>query len=672
MADSAESKTNAKLDKFYSEAREYRDQFSENWREYEDFYEGRQWKRASKRPIENVIFQFIESELPVLTDGSPATDIIPLEDQHQQEAEVLSAAKKSEYRYNNLLLKRSQVIREALKTGTGWLYVDWDPELEHGLGHVTIRNLSWDQIYIDPLATDIDDADFVGIEFPMRLEQVIRRFPGKKSKLMDAQGMSRTRDTEASGTNDRERETQWTGFNSGDRPRVEAENIVEDTVVLQESWIKDYSLEKINEDETVEQVEKENSQFEGLENPESRKWEDHAAHILGHTSLLEELALKRRTLAAEALQVDPSDVTDADLEGLMEDPEVGDAFLALDTQIQIVEDHIKTHEIWGPQNPDGRRPKFANNYRVVLRVGEVVLYDGAPPVDDGRIPLVPYYAYKNLDSVYGTGEIANILDQQKLLNELSYLELQGLRKNANSGWVKDDNSGVKSSELTNEQGIVITKKQGTTVDRLQPGQISPQFQVKMQDQRRGVADITGMQDAMQGRKTPGVIAEGAIDTLRESNLIRVREKARINEGYSDLRLGWLVTSRIVKYWSNARKLLLFDGNGEIKRFDFDPERIEDLRFDVLIVPGSTVGMSPDMIFSQNFALLKAGVLDPMTFAESTPLPNKTQIIKKMKESQDTQATLQSLMAENEELKAMIEQLQPPQSAPAAQPPLTAV
>ena len=648
---------NRTLDQHFAEATEYINRNRQNLEEYEDAYEGRQRKRATKRPIENIIFQLIESEVPILTDAQLNPDIIPLEEQHMQVAEVLNAAVKSELRYNNQIIKWSQAVRNGLKTGTGWFYVDWDPDLDQGLGHVVVRVLDWRCVFIDPLATDIDDADFVGLRFPMRLDQVKRRFP-EKAELLDAQsGMAKASDRIGSDANDAEREKQWTGFLSGDVQKVNKFDIVKDTVTLEEGWVRDYSLESIPEEDTAEEVEKENEKFKELEAVEARKWEDHAKHILGHIELLEALTLERKLSAAEELGVDPEQLTDEMVEELKNsNPEMMTLFETLDVQIAIIEDHIETHNIWGEQNPDSKRPKYPNNWRLAIRVGSVILYDGKPPVEDGLVPLVPVYGYKNSESVYGTGEIQNILHQQKILNEMSYAELQGLRLNSNSGWVMDENSGVDAAELTNEQGIVISKKQGTEVARLQPGQVSPQFQVKMQDARRAANDIVGLQDASQGRRPAGIVSGEAVDSLKESNLTRIREKSRILEGYSTVRLGALVASRIVKYWSNSRKLLVHDQNGELQRFDFEPEHVEDLQYDVIAVPGSTAGMDKDLIFSKAFQMLKIGIIDPVTFVEMVDLPFKASVLKKVKENNDKDAMIQQLGAENAELKALLEEM----------------
>jgi len=127
-------------------------------------------------------------------------------------------------------------------------------------------------------------------------------------------------------------------------------------------------------------------------------------------------------------------------------------------------------------------------------------------------------------------------------------------------------------------------------------------------------------------------------------------------------------SRIVEYWSNPRKLVLHDNNGEIQRFDFDPDSIEDLMYDVAVAPGSSAGVDKDVINSWAFRLHERGVIDNEGLVESLEgLPFKASLLKKVRESNEQTAMLEQLAAENEELKLMLQQVQGAQPEQPPQP-----
>jgi len=120
---SQEKDITVRIDTLFKEARRYRNVFKHEWEESERFYDGRHWERTNRKPVKNFVFTIIEGEVPILTDSRPSTDIVPNEQEEQEDAKVLEAALHEVYEENHLDLKVSQAVRASLTTGTGWQYV---------------------------------------------------------------------------------------------------------------------------------------------------------------------------------------------------------------------------------------------------------------------------------------------------------------------------------------------------------------------------------------------------------------------------------------------------------------------------------------------------------------------------------------------------------------------
>src|SRR5690606_41812412 len=87
---------------------------------------------------------------------------------------------------------------------------------------------------------------------------------------------------------------------------------------------------------------------------------------------------------------------------------------------------------------------------------------------------------------------------------------------ANTPWIKDTNSGVKSEDLTNQEGLVITKNPGSEVRRDPPPPLpNSLFQLYLQVQRN-METISGVHDVTQGRRPTGIAAASAIAQLQEA------------------------------------------------------------------------------------------------------------------------------------------------------------
>lgn len=630
-----------RIDKLYKEAKKYREQFEPSWKEEDRFYSGKHWRFAEKRPLKNWCFSIVEGELPILTDSRPATDVIPYQPDQMEDANVLSSSMSYVYDDQNLMIKVNEVMRNALKAGPcGYHYVGFDPAGENGEGRVIIKTLPWDQVFIDPSANLIEDAGYAIIDIPTKKEEIIRLYPKKRKQIEELKSGKNLMGKES--TQEYIDPTRWDGV-GGDLDGVSERSRYagEDTLVLRETWLKDYSMEKIPMEDTIEEVVKESQEVMQGINPDIGLYENHIEHIKSHEHHIV-------NIAAAALGLSPELINDELIEQAMSS---GEEVMIM---ISLLRDHIEAHKLYAQENPNAERPKYPMNMRQVVSVDDLVLFDDSPDVDDGMIPLVLYYCYKTGDSVYGFSEIRNMISSQKSYNEMDFSEYKGLKLSANPGWIKDENSGVSSDTLTNEDGLVVTKVQGTEVRRLEPGQISPQLTIRKQSDQMAMEQISGINEATQGRRPTGVTAAQAIKFLQEQSVGRIRLKTRMLEEYSMPRLGKLVSSRIVTYWNTERMLRVYDHNGQLKFVQFDPDRIQQLRYEIKVVPGSTAGLDKESIFTVMSGLAEKGVISPKTFIELVDIPYKSKVLEDIEANDQMKMQLQQLAQENEELKQLVQ------------------
>ena len=614
----------------FKEMKHYRKQFETDWKEYRRFYNKKQWKNGVNRPVKNLIFTIIEAETAILTDSRPGTAVIPLEQQHEDQAKVLEAGIESVYDQQKLNLKLVQGVRDALIDGPSWLYVDYDHDLLDGLGNPTIDNLPWKFVYIDSTANEIDKANRCIIRLPVDVEELKQKYP-KKAKYIKPM---RVDDDEFIIQDGRRPEVARPFDQVGDEvSRYDSNHIT----IEEQYWTKDYSMEKIPEENTTQEILEENERLAAGENPEINKYENHERHIEGHNEFI-------KMAGAEALGVEVQDLTDNDIQRILElDQELGLIIL-------LARDHIQMHEMMIEENPKAERPKYKNFWRVSYWNGKTLLSDDEPAVNDGMLPIAPIYAYKTTDNIYGESETKNIIDSQKTYNDMDYSQYKSLRLNANSGWIMDNNSGVDKDTLTNDEGIVVEKNQGTEVQRLPPGQTSPELSNRKINDQRDMEVISGINEITQGRRPKGVTAAAAIEALQQQAVGRIRLKTRNLEEYTMPRLGKLVKSRIMKYWTVERKLRIYDKNGQLKYVEYRPEELQSIQFDIREVPGSTAGLDKETIFLLFERLLANGIIDQRTFIEAVDLPYKAKIIESMNQNDEVQQMLLMLQEENAMLK----------------------
>lgn len=643
-----------KFDRYRQEGTKYKKIFEPGKEEQDRFYAGEHWQnKDSENRAENHIFQIVEGEIPLLMDPMPSTDVAAHDSENfGDHAMVLDAAKDHVYFQQNIFLKDAQAFRSMLKTGSGFQYVDFDPDGEMGEGSVTLKNLSRKQIIKDPAADTLDECRYIIIDSALSNDDLKRRFP-KTWKEAVSQPL---KDLYVfAGSKGGALEEQNVGRASGkEANRYDSK----DMTFIEEGYFKDYSMEPIPDDETQIQLTEESAQLMQGINPDIIKWEDHASHIPGHEDhiriLVSEIINQRSQQEPVELMpgqmapmpMTPEQVTPEMIEEMANDPEVG-------ILIQIAQDHIQMHQMYMEtmdEDEVGKRPKYKNNLRLIIKTGKVVHFDGEPPVGDGMVPLVEFECYK--DEGPAEGIIKNLIPQQKTINEINAKELRGLKRSTNTGWLVDEQSGVDEDTLNDEEGIVITRQQGTDVSRIPPGQVSPQLENRARREYEAMQRIEGVGETVFG-EAPKHEASGVMyRRMQMQALGRIRLKSSMI-GAAIYRRDLLITTRVMKYWSTERKLRTEDANGKVKFIKFDPRMMRDFTYELIFSPGTTTGMDSETIAETYKEMLNNGQIDLRTYVKLTNLPKKQDLLTILDEKDEATQAIQQLQTQNQDLQTQM-------------------
>lgn len=623
------------------ELAEYREQFEKEWREFDDAYYGKQHKTGENvKSVKNHIFKIIEGEVPILTDSMPGTQVDAETASKQAEAEILNKGIKYVYQDQNLPLLLPTLVRKALTSAPGWIYPYFNPDADGGDGKIEYRQLPWENVWVDGNAQIIEQAKRARIEIPMRRDSIARTWPEKKAQILGFQVKSEKQ----SNSDDQfeQRDGSQDGASRGKPKTYKAKDIVN----YVETWVESFDLEPIPEEETSEEIQKERSQFLSNQIPDIKKWENHDAHDADHEVQRGEV-LEPLGLAADT----PYDVVAQTVSQLLQtNPQAGDLSAILLT-VKIIDNHREEHAELKKLNPTGERPKYKDGWRVIKSVGSIILYDGPNPDERngiGHIPLVPFYGYKD-DTIYGFGEVKNILSPQRSLNDVDQREIEGLRVSSNPGWIEDHEAEVPEGALTNEPGIRIKKKKGTEVRRLEAGQVSPQLE------RRRALDAEFMEDASGiNRESQGNMAASAsgvaITKLQTQAVGRIRLKDRYLQYYSMRRLAILTAHLILIHWTSEKRFRLKSDDSQIEEVVFDPIKMEDLGYSINISPGSMAGLDKDALNNFFLQLLDKQHIDFESFLLVADFPKKDILLKKLREKLEQDQTLQQVQAQLDKLQ----------------------
>lgn len=169
--------------KILRNAKKARSAYDSKWLWYYRMFRGDQWqeKRPSYRHSEvvNLIFQTIQANSPLLTDGNPRVNFLPTEPQDREFAEIVDELFVSDWDKFNWIMEISEMVLDGYIAGTGVAFVGYDEEALNGIGATVFETKEPLYCYPDPDAKDPDKATHFVYAEPKPTAWIKARYPDK-------------------------------------------------------------------------------------------------------------------------------------------------------------------------------------------------------------------------------------------------------------------------------------------------------------------------------------------------------------------------------------------------------------------------------------------------------------------------------------------------------------
>jgi hypothetical protein len=183
---SAEEKALVKhtLDKFYK-LKAYRKRYDCRWMDYYRLMRGQQWDHRRPRwknsEVVNMIWQTIQSQIPLQTDVRPRFAFLAKEPSDLRFAEILDSIAESDFENHNWLKVVYEMLYDGWIYGTSYTSVHYDQEADYGMGAASWRSEDPLHLYPHPDANDINDeeSDCLFYVKAIDTEKVKRAFPDR-------------------------------------------------------------------------------------------------------------------------------------------------------------------------------------------------------------------------------------------------------------------------------------------------------------------------------------------------------------------------------------------------------------------------------------------------------------------------------------------------------------
>lgn len=216
------------LHKLRSIGRDYIAPHISLWARNVDYYNEKQWDRElldtmalwRSAPVDNIIFQTVETMHSLLTDQRPEGFAFARAGGSANIAELLSGHIRQLHDDLEIERKNSTKWRQKLMKGIGWWKVFWDASRKR----IETDQVNPENMIFDPLATEVKDMRFIGEKKRISLAELLETYPDLYDRLVEVK------------SSDTELRTAFEHIRSG------AETVASDVDVW-EIWFKDATLE---------------------------------------------------------------------------------------------------------------------------------------------------------------------------------------------------------------------------------------------------------------------------------------------------------------------------------------------------------------------------------------------------------------------------------------------
>lgn len=186
--DPEEKKTIKFAKGLFEKAKRHRAMYDGKWLDYYKMFRGQQWKeqRPSYRHSEviNLIFQNIQSMLPILTDSHPKFEFMPQEPGDLELSEIMNDVAAADWQKNNWMLSLTEVLYDGHIYGTGLSCMKYDATLNSGAGGLKYESADPFYCFPDPSAYDVNvRAEYFCYAEPLDISVIKRMYPSKAKFL---------------------------------------------------------------------------------------------------------------------------------------------------------------------------------------------------------------------------------------------------------------------------------------------------------------------------------------------------------------------------------------------------------------------------------------------------------------------------------------------------------
>lgn len=535
----------------------------------------------------NKIRAFITFIQAIMTDNKPRVSVEPLVPGSEDAADLLRKLSDRDWDENDMQLVCSLWVLYGLIWGYAFVKVYYDPYANGGRGKHCTDVIPPYEIFVNPDAKSVEDAEYIIHCKQMTMGWIRRNFP-VQARMVDKVKGFKTHD-ESDKMGDRNRDYVRDGDNKA--PRILSAMNIDGNVTYPPSPMT------------------QNRYFD-----DDRETVEIAEYWLRDETLE---AYQRPIVKGGKMEMQPEVV-----DGVAVMEVVGTKQIISDIDGTLISVPDRQPKMV-PKMETAWRLKFPNGRLIVIAAGKILLRDIPNPYQTDGFPFSMWKDY-DVGSVYAQGEPLALQSCATAVNKIASQVYEILQKMGNPGWKIKKGAGVNTNAITGQPGQCVpmedTQQGMVPLDKPTiPGEFFTLFNIITE----GMAEVSGVNNAVTGTMKADNTGYAAIDQLQESSSAPIRLKVRNFEA-GLRRYGKLRIQLIQQYDNGDRPLKIekpFDPDvvqpaGDVQ-VEFRNYKNADLQglVDFQVVPISSLSVSPSGTWNRWLTLKDKGIIDLIAWHE---------------------------------------------------------
>ncbi len=296
--------------------------------------------------------------------------------------------------------------------------------------------------------------------------------------------------------------------------------------------------------------------------------------------------------------------------------------------------------------------------RLIICVGKQMVFNGPNPFRHGHAPY-SFLADRVSDQLFPVADCELLLPLEDKINTQHKAGFKHTLANANSPWICDTtafDSPDKLDQLSSEEGGIITKNQGTTVERLDAKELPGSFFGFLSWIESKFNDLTGVSNINQGMLQKGAqLSADAIAQLQGASAANIKMKQNLLEQF-EKEAGYQLQWNIRQACDRDVSVQLNDpASGEQLNLNWSASG-EQPDYGINCQVTSSLPANKAGIMSTGLQLFEKAAIDRQALLDQIKYPGRGEIVKRMRAREDelvAKGKLAELLKKNPSIKQSI-------------------